>query len=49
MFAGDWAACKMQVESVYAAMERLNPKRMVVTECGHAYRATVSKGPTGRG
>ncbi|MEJ2661726.1 MAG: (Fe-S)-binding protein [Desulfobacteraceae bacterium] len=45
MFAGDWAACKMQVESVYEAMERLKPKRMVVTECGHAYRATVIEGP----
>jgi Fe-S oxidoreductase len=45
MFAGDWAACKMQVEEVYAAMNRLNPKRMVVTECGHAYRATVIEGP----
>ncbi|MEJ2158508.1 MAG: (Fe-S)-binding protein [Desulfobacteraceae bacterium] len=45
MFAGDWAACKMQVESVYEAMGRLNPKRMVVTECGHAYRATVIEGP----
>ena len=45
MFAGDWAACKMQVEHVYAAMERLKPKRMVVTECGHAYRATVIEGP----
>jgi len=45
MFAGDWEACKMQVESVYDAMKRLNPKRMVVTECGHAYRATVLEGP----
>jgi Fe-S oxidoreductase len=45
MFAGDWEACKMQVESVYAAMERLKPQRMVVTECGHAYRATVIEGP----
>jgi Fe-S oxidoreductase len=45
MFAGDWAACKLQVESVYDAMERLKPKRMVVTECGHAYRATVIEGP----
>ncbi len=45
MFAGDWAACKMQVEHVYAAMDRLKPKRMVVTECGHAYRATVIEGP----
>ena len=45
MFAGDWAACKKQVESVYAAMDSLKPKRMVVTECGHAYRATVIEGP----
>jgi Fe-S oxidoreductase len=45
MFAGDWEACKMQVETVYAAMERIKPKRMVVTECGHAYRATVVEGP----
>jgi hypothetical protein len=45
MFAGDWGACKIQVESVYAAMDRLKPKRMVVTECGHAYRATVIEGP----
>jgi Fe-S oxidoreductase len=45
MFAGDWEAAKLQVESVYDAMARLNPKRMVVTECGHAYRATVIEGP----
>ncbi len=45
MFAGDWEGCKMQVKSVYDAMERLKPKRMVVTECGHAYRATVIEGP----
>jgi Fe-S oxidoreductase len=45
MFAGDWPACKMQVEHVYAAMHRLKPRRMVVTECGHAYRATVIEGP----
>ena len=45
MFAGDWEACKMQVEGVYAAMERLRPKRMVGTECGHAHRATVVEGP----
>ncbi len=45
MFAGDWPACKMQVENVYAAMERLKPKCVVGTECGHAYRATVIEGP----
>ncbi len=45
MFAGDWAACKQQVETVYAAIERLRPKRVVGTECGHAHRATVIEGP----
>jgi len=45
MFAGDWEACRLQVESVYGAMARLKPRRMVVTECGHAYRATVIEGP----
>jgi Fe-S oxidoreductase len=45
MFAGDWEACTMQVNAVYEAMERLRPKRMVGTECGHAFRATVTEGP----
>jgi Fe-S oxidoreductase len=45
MFAGDWEACTMQVKSVYSAMERLKPRRMVGTECGHAHRATVVEGP----
>lgn len=50
MFAGDWEGSRLQVESVYDAIERLKPKKMVVTECGHAYRATVIEGPywTGR-
>ena len=33
------------METVYDAMKRLKPKRMVVTECGHAYRATIIEGP----
>ncbi len=45
MFAGDWEGSKLQVQSVYSALDRLKPKRMVVTECGHAYRATVIEGP----
>ncbi|MHC1711751.1 MAG: sulfate respiration complex iron-sulfur protein HmcF [Solidesulfovibrio sp.] len=45
MFAGDWEACKLQVENVYAAIDRLRPKRVVGTECGHAHRATVVEGP----
>ena len=45
MFAGDFAGSAMQVKTVYEAMERLKPKRMVGTECGHAHRATVVEGP----
>ena len=45
MFAGDWEACKSQVENVYSAIERLRPKRVMGTECGHAHRATVIEGP----
>lgn len=45
MFAGDWEGAGDHVNRVYQAIERLNPKRMVVTECGHAYRATVIEGP----
>ena len=45
MFAGDWEACKLQVQNVYAAIERLRPKRVIGTECGHAHRATVIEGP----
>ena len=45
MFAGDWEACKLQVQNVYAAIERLKPKRVIGTECGHAHRGTVVEGP----
>lgn len=45
LFAGDWEGCKMQVNHVYAAIERLRPKRVVGTECGHAHRAMAIEGP----
>ena len=45
LFAGDWEACRQNVKRVYGAVERLCPKRVVGTECGHAHRATVSEGP----
>jgi Fe-S oxidoreductase len=45
MFAGDWECCKDNVQNVYNAIERLNPKRCIGTECGHAHRATVIEGP----
>ncbi|SDB37497.1 Fe-S oxidoreductase [Desulfonatronum thiosulfatophilum] len=45
LFAGDWEGCKQNVLHVYDAIERLRPKRVVGTECGHAHRATVIEGP----
>ncbi|MFH1076352.1 MAG: (Fe-S)-binding protein [Pseudomonadota bacterium] len=45
MFAGDWEGCKLQVQEVYDAIERLKPKRVIGTECGHAHRGTVVEGP----
>lgn len=45
MFAGDWEGATMQVKGVYEAIERLKPKRVMGTECGHAHRATVIEGP----
>ncbi len=45
MFAGDWEACRMNVEKVYDAMKRLRPKRVIGTECGHAHRASAIEGP----
>ena len=45
MFAGDWEACAQQVKHVYSAIERLKPKLVIGTECGHAHRGTVIEGP----
>jgi Fe-S oxidoreductase len=45
MFAGDWECCKDNVANVYEAIERLRPRRVIGTECGHAHRATVVEGP----
>ncbi|MCL2123123.1 MAG: (Fe-S)-binding protein [Desulfovibrionaceae bacterium] len=45
LFAGDWAGAKKNVERIYGAVQRLRPKRVVGTECGHAHRATVVEGP----
>jgi len=45
MFAGDWEGAKMNVDRLYGAMKRLQPKRAVGTECGHAHRATAVEGP----
>ncbi len=50
MFAGDWEGCRRNAARIYDAVDRLHPKRVVGTECGHAHRATVVEGPywTGR-
>jgi Fe-S oxidoreductase len=45
LFAGDWEGCKIQVENVFGAIERLKPKRVLGTECGHAHRCMVIEGP----
>jgi len=45
LFAGDWEACKDNVKRIYDAVERLKPKVVIGTECGHAHRATVVEGP----
>lgn len=45
MFAGDWEGSAITIDAVYRAMERLKPKRVIGTECGHAHRAAVVEGP----
>ena len=45
MFAGDWEGCSQNVKRIYAAIDRIKPKVVVGTECGHAHRATVVEGP----
>ncbi|SBV93668.1 Protein DVU_0531 [uncultured delta proteobacterium] len=45
MFAGDWEGCNISVSNVYNAIERLRPKLVIGTECGHAHRGTVIEGP----
>jgi len=45
MFAGDWEGCKISVSNVFNAIERLRPKLVIGTECGHAHRGTVVEGP----
>jgi Fe-S oxidoreductase len=45
LFAGDWEGCSQNVKRIYEAVDRLHPKVVVGTECGHAHRATVVEGP----
>lgn len=45
LFAGDWEGCKIMINNVYSAIDRLRPKRVVGTECGHAHRVMAVEGP----
>ncbi len=45
MFAGDWEGARHSISKTYASMERLKPKRVMGTECGHAHRASSIEGP----
>jgi Fe-S oxidoreductase len=48
MFAGDWGACKIQVESVYAAMDRSSPSAWWSPSAATPTGRQLSKGPIGR-
>jgi len=45
MFAGDRNVAAMSVENVYKKAEELNAEKILITECGHAYRALLFEGP----
>ncbi len=45
MFAGDRNVAAMSVENVYKKAEELNVEKILITECGHAYRALLFEGP----
>lgn len=45
MVAGDWVGTVQNLELLYGAIERLNPRQVVGTECGQAHRAAAIEGP----
>ncbi|MCB2186612.1 MAG: (Fe-S)-binding protein [Deltaproteobacteria bacterium] len=45
MFAGDRAVAAIPVKAMYDKAVELGVKRIVVTECGHAYRSARFEGP----
>lgn len=44
LFSGDDALGGFMAGNVYAALERLRAKRLVISECGHGYRSTRWEG-----
>ncbi|NNL77083.1 MAG: (Fe-S)-binding protein [Desulfobacterales bacterium] len=45
MFAGDKALAGQQVKNVYEKAQELGAARILITECGHAYRSMAFEGP----
>ena len=45
MFAGDRALAGQQVKNVYEKAIELSAKKILITECGHAYRSLAFEGP----
>ena len=45
MFAGDRAAAGQQVRNVYEKAQELGAQKILITECGHAYRSMAFEGP----
>ncbi len=45
MFAGDRMLAGQQVKNVYEAAQKLGVEKILITECGHAYRSLAFEGP----
>ncbi len=45
MFAGDRAVAGQQVRNVYEKARQLGAEKILITECGHAYRSLQFEGP----
>lgn len=45
MFAGDRKVAAQAVQNVYQQAQKLGAEKILVTECGHAYRSLVFEGP----
>lgn len=45
MFAGDRALAGQQVKNVYEKAAALKARKILITECGHAYRSLMFEGP----
>jgi Fe-S oxidoreductase len=45
MFAGDRDAAAQAVQNVYRQAQKLGAEKILITECGHAYRSLAFEGP----